>query len=152
MRDPCPEWLEFLTAFDAAITPLAVAARARVLDAAPEANELVYDAYNAVSVAFSFSERLADGFMHVAAYAKHVNLGFNRGASLDDPLGVLVGTGASIRHVKIRTLADLDAPAITPLVEQAVAQGIERVPTLPSAPRAIVRPTRGARRRPAARS
>jgi hypothetical protein len=47
--------------------------------------------------------------VHIASYAKWVNLGFNEGASLDDPLGILVGTGAHIRHVRFSAIRDLDA-------------------------------------------
>ena len=106
-RPPSEELLAFLSAYAPPITPLFLATRARVLDAAPDANELVYDAYNAVSCAYTFSERLKEGFLHVAAYAKHVNLGFNQGATLDDPLGLLRGSGASIRHVRIQREEDL---------------------------------------------
>jgi hypothetical protein len=87
--------------YDPSIARLFLATRAVVLGAAPRASELIYDAYSAVTVAYSFSDRLKDAFCHVAAYRKHVNLGFNRGASLDDPESRLVGTGARIRHVKI---------------------------------------------------
>jgi hypothetical protein len=52
---------------------------------APAANELVYDACNAVSCACTFSERLKEAFRHVASYSGHVNLGCKRGAALDDP-------------------------------------------------------------------
>jgi hypothetical protein len=38
-----------------------------------------------------------------------VNLGFNEGASLDDALGILVGTGAHIRHVRFAAIGDLAA-------------------------------------------
>ena len=32
-----------------------------------------------------------------------MNLGFNDGASLPDPLGILAGTGTRIRHVSFRS-------------------------------------------------
>ena len=147
-RPPSEELLAFLSAYAPPITPLFLATRARVLDAAPDANELVYDAYNAVSCAYTFSERLKEGFLHVAAYAKHVNLGFNQGATLDDPLGLLRGSGASIRHVRIQREEDLGQSGLDELLTAAMEQGLARVEQLPSAPRAIVMPTTGGRRRP----
>jgi hypothetical protein len=48
--------------------------------------------------------------VHIASYAKWVNLGFNEGASLHDPLGILVGTGAHIRHVRLAAMGDIAAP------------------------------------------
>lgn len=148
MREAPPELLEFLAAFPPGITPLHLAVREYVLTRAPEGNELVYDAYNAVSCAYSFSERLKEGFCHVAAYAKHVNLGFNRGAILDDPEGLLKGSGASIRHFRVHRPEDLATPGLDVLLEAAVAQGLASVDAPPAAPRSIVKPTTGAKRRP----
>lgn len=41
-----------------------------------EANELIWDSYNAVAIADSKSEQLKDAFCHIALYAKYVNFGF----------------------------------------------------------------------------
>ena len=65
--------------------------------------------------------------MHVASYSKHVNLGFNDGATLADPEGVLSGNGSRIRHVRFRSLEDTAAPWIDDYVRAALAQaGIDR--------------------------
>ncbi|HVH16809.1 MAG TPA: hypothetical protein VNF72_00790 [Myxococcota bacterium] len=77
-----------------------------------------------------------------------MNLGFNRGAELPDPDGVLVGTGARIRHVRIEKAGDLAAPAVRALLRAAVAQGRELVARSPAKRASRVRPTRGAKRRP----
>src|SRR5258706_4713028 len=101
MRRPPAALRTFLEPYDQIISRLFFAARATVLVAAPEATELIYDAYNAVTVAYSFTDRLREAFCHVAAYRDHVNLGFNRGAGLADAERLLVGTGTSIRHIRI---------------------------------------------------
>jgi len=147
-RRPPPELKGFLAAFDPAVGRLFLAARALVLAAAPDANELVYDAYNAVSIAFSHTERLQEAFCHVAAYPAHVNLGFNRGAELDDPAGLLAGTGARIRHLRLASRADLATPALRALLRAAVAQGRALAPAASASPRSLVRPTTGPKRRP----
>jgi hypothetical protein len=41
------------------------------------------------------------------------------GASLNDPLALLVGTGKQMRHIKIASEADFDPKAIAALVKQA---------------------------------
>jgi hypothetical protein len=146
MRPPPAALRKFLAAFDPAIGRLFLAARGRVLAAAPDADELVYDAYNAVSAAYTFSGRLREAFLHVAAYAEHVNLGFNRGAELADPDGLLRGTGARIRHVRLTKAAELRAPALGRMLRAAVAQGRALAPRGGAASR--VRPTTGAKRRP----
>lgn len=58
---------------------------------------------------------------YAVAYRQHVNLGFERGADLDDPAGLLQGTGVNLRHIKITSLQDMDVDAISNLICQAVA-------------------------------
>ena len=118
---PNPEYLRFLSAYDPPITEIALAVRKLVLEEAPGATELIYDAYNAVSAGYSFTGRPSDAFIHIAAYAGWVNLGFNRGSQLDDPRGLLRGQGRWVRHVRISTPADLNEPAIRSFVKAAVA-------------------------------
>lgn len=104
-----------------AIRQRALAAHALIRSRAPGASELHYTT-QAVSVAFTLSDRLKEGFLHVAVYKNHVNLGFNYGATLDDPQGLLKGKGRSIRHVRLE--ADtLERSEVLALIEQAIAQG-----------------------------
>ncbi|MEO8248258.1 MAG: DUF1801 domain-containing protein, partial [Burkholderiales bacterium] len=58
---------------------------------------------------------------HIVANKSDVNLGFKQGAHLDDPKGLLVGTGANMRHVKIRTTDELDLGYLQQLLTQATA-------------------------------
>jgi hypothetical protein len=83
-----------------------------VLEQAPEAVESMSKGYS-LAIGFSFTGKpLKDGFCHIVTYSTQVNLGFNRGALLPDPNGVLVGTGKSIRHITIRSQNELEQPAI----------------------------------------
>src|SRR6202034_648073 len=93
-----------------------------VLEEAPDAIESIYDAYSAVSIGFSFTGRLKDTFCHIATYARHVNLGFNRGASLADPQKILEGTGKSVRHIKIAGESDLASRFLPQYIRAAIAQ------------------------------
>jgi hypothetical protein len=121
-RPPDPRLLGFLAVYDRNIAELALALREMVLESAPEAIESIYDAYSAVSIGFSFTGRLKDGFCHIATYTHHVNLGFNRGASLPDPEKILEGTGKMIRHIKIAREGDLAAPFLPRYLQAAIAQ------------------------------
>jgi hypothetical protein len=60
-------------------------------------------------------------FGYVNAFKAHVNVGFFRGAELADPKGLLVGTGKVMRHVKLSPERDVDAAALTKLIESAYA-------------------------------
>ena len=50
---------------------------------------------------------------------EHVTFIFWRGAALPDPEGLLEGTGKSVRHVKVRTTADVKKPALKKLIVEA---------------------------------
>jgi len=53
-------------------------------------------------------------------HAAHVNVQLADGAMLDDPTGIVEGTGKRIRHVKCRSLDDVARPGLRALlVEQA---------------------------------
>lgn len=118
---PRPEYIKFLSLFGERITELALATRWLVLEEAPDATELIYDAYSAVAAGYSFTGRPSDAFIHIAAYSKRVNLGFNFGIKLEDPEGLLEGTGRWTRHIPISQPADLKKPAVRTLVRSAIA-------------------------------
>lgn len=54
--------------------------------------------------------------LYVSAQDGYVNLGFFDGAGVDDPAGLLEGTGTAMRHVKVHSSAQLENPAVTDLV------------------------------------
>ena len=51
----------------------------------------------------------------------HANLGFVRGAELDDPTGLLKGSGKAGRHVKIYPDVKMPKPALKALIRQCKA-------------------------------
>ena len=59
--------------------------------------------------------------IYLAAQSKHVNLGFYQGGSLSDSNKLLEGTGAQMRHIKIRKPQDIKAEAFQELIRTAVA-------------------------------
>ncbi|MEZ4621962.1 MAG: DUF1801 domain-containing protein [Caldilineaceae bacterium] len=56
---------------------------------------------------------------YFVANKNDVNFGFERGAHFDDPKGLLRGTGANMRHVKIRTEEEMDLGYDETLLAQA---------------------------------
>jgi len=120
VKHPPPRALiKFLKPYDGAIQKLALQLRALVLDEMAPCYENIYDAYSAVAISYGASDRLRDGIFHIAVYAKHVNLGFNDGATLPDPKGILKGSGTQIRHITIKTPEDLARPEIRAYVRRA---------------------------------
>src|SRR5215468_1138517 len=119
--------LGYLAAYNPHVSDLTLALREVVLEEAPDAVESISRGY-ALAIGFSFTGKpLKDGFCHVVAYETHVNLGFNRGALLPDPSGILAGTGKLIRHLTIRNQNELEHPAIRRYLQAAIEQ-VERPP------------------------
>ena len=151
VRDPIPELLKFLAPYDPAIRAMALDVRAYLLTIEPRATETIYDAYNAVSTGYSFTGRLKECYCHVAVYPKHVNLGFNRGADLDDPQKILQGTGSQVRHITIREKSDLSGPYLKSLVRAAIvnARALAIAGGIPEIePQSVVKAIYEKRRRP----
>jgi len=51
---------------------------------------------------------------------EHVTFAFMRGAALPDPERLLEGTGRGVRHVKLRSVADVKRPGVKKLIAEAV--------------------------------
>ena len=58
-------------------------------------------------------------FAYVNVFSAHVNVGFFLGTSLDDPSGLLEGTGKFMRHVKLRPGNEPEAAELRRLIEGA---------------------------------
>lgn len=61
-------------------------------------------------------------FGYVNAFTAHVNVGFFLGAQLDDPAGLLEGTGKNMRHVKLRPGGGIDREALAALIQAAYSR------------------------------
>ena len=60
-------------------------------------------------------------FGYVSVSRAHANVGFFRGAELEDPAGLLEGTGKRMRHVKVKPGVELDSAALAALIGTAYA-------------------------------
>ena len=147
MPAPTEQLIGYLAEIDLRVGELALALREIVFDEAPGANECVYKSY-VVCTTYSLTGRYVDVFCHIAVYPRHVNLGFNRGAELEDPDGLLIGSGKIIRHLKVAGPDDLRKPQVRRFIRAAIkhskANLAERPPKLPrrSAPKATARKPR----------
>ena len=65
-------------------------------------------------------------FVYVKAFPRSVNIGFWRGAQLQDPAGILEGSGDRMKHVAIRSADTIPADAIRAWVREAVALNAEQ--------------------------
>jgi hypothetical protein len=58
-------------------------------------------------------------FGYVNSFKSHVNVGFFRGAALQDPAGLLEGAGKRMRHVKLSPGREINAAALSNLIDAA---------------------------------
>lgn len=66
-------------------------------------------------------------FGYVNAFRAHVNVGFFRGADLEDPKRLMEGTGRFMRHVKLRPAETVDVSALRALIYAAYADIKQRL-------------------------
>jgi hypothetical protein len=57
-----------------------------------------------------------DPFCYYMVGKNHVTFGFHYGTSLDDPQGLLEGSGKNLRHVKLRAVEELQRKGLKELV------------------------------------
>lgn len=101
--------------------PIAAALRDMVLDVHPDAVEVVRLGDRAATFGVG-PKKMSEGHTYVLPHTEHVNLGFYFGADLPDPGGLLEGTGKKLRHVKVRSVEAVAAPALRTLVAAALAE------------------------------
>ncbi|MDJ0961943.1 MAG: DUF1801 domain-containing protein [Acidimicrobiia bacterium] len=112
---------ELLDLAEEAMRPIAERLRTLVFEIDPESVEVVRLGDRAATYGVG-PKKMSEGYAYVLPYSNWVNLGFYRGADLPDPDGLLEGTGARMRHVKIRSIADADTPAIRTLIRAAITE------------------------------
>ena len=78
----------------------------------PDVRELLHDGHPTACVGDA-------AFGYVNAFSEHVNVGFFLGARLEDPSGLLEGTGRYMRHVKLRPGVPVDEAALRLLIGAA---------------------------------
>jgi hypothetical protein len=71
-------------------------------------------------------------FGYVNSFKSHVNVGFFYGALLDDPAGLLEGSGKRMRHVKLKPGLELNTQALCDLIDAAYMDITARLADQPS--------------------
>jgi hypothetical protein len=106
-----------------------LATRALILSVMPDVVEVPWPRQRVIGHGVG-PKKMSEHFCYVAAHRDHVNLGFNYGAELPDPEGLLQGPGKLMRHTPVNAPGDLANPALRRLLELA---STHRMPAKPSA-------------------
>ncbi len=109
---------EYIESLDGWQAEAAAQLRNIVVTAAPEAEEAMKWAQPVYGNVGPFA--------YFKAFKSSVNFGFWRGADLDDPKGLLQGSGEKMRHVKLTGAGDIDEEAFSAFVRQAFQLNLEK--------------------------
>jgi hypothetical protein len=92
----------------------------RMRKCGPDVREIIHDGCPVACVGDA-------AFGYVNAFKAHASVGFFRGAALPDPACVLQGTGRRMRHVKLLPGKELDAAALSDLIDAAYSDIRRRI-------------------------
>src|SRR5579862_6530412 len=115
-------------------------ARADLRRLIPKGYELVYDSHNALVFAFGPTARASELVISVAGYPNWVTLFFARGKALEDPHGLLEGTGPTMRSMRLAPFSVLRSRPVRALIRQALAaqaDSFKQAPALTTVLKAI---------------
>lgn len=128
-KEQTTDLLKFLKPFSDDIRERALWLREFVWDLYPNANELIYDNYNALAFGWSPTDRVGHTFCSVAVgrSSHNVHFGFYWGSELSDPRKVLIGEGNQYRYILVQSKHDFPKPYITKLIKEAYANSLAKV-------------------------
>jgi hypothetical protein len=112
---------ELLYDTEGAMRPIARRLREIILEIHPAAVEVVRLGDRAATYGLG-PKKMSEGYCYLLPYRRWVNLGFYQGTGLPDPAGLLEGTGARLRHVRISSSEAAESPAVRTLIEAALAE------------------------------
>lgn len=130
---------EFLAKHTPEVQALVQRTREIVLEANPDAVETVNPGHGNLAYSSGSTMGMSEAgvaaqddalfhaklwYCYIAPFKSYMNLGFLRGTELPDPDGLLEGTGKLLRHIKIRSIEDVERPGVRALLVAAQAREI----------------------------
>lgn len=129
--------LRFLDAFPVASRYIALGLRDWVWGLYPKCNELIYDNYNFLAFGWAPTDRMSDIFCSIAVGTRGVIFGFIWGVKLDDPKGLLKGSGNQFRSLCVPDIRKFPKSNVKRLLKQAYELSVERLNGREQAPKGV---------------
>jgi hypothetical protein len=128
-KEQTKDLLKFLRPFEDRIQETALWLREFVWDLYPNANELIYDNYNALAFGWSPTDRLGHTFCSVAVgrSSGNVHFGFYWGSQISDPKKILLGKGNQYRYILVKNKSDFPKTYIKQLLKEAYSNSLAKV-------------------------
>ena len=119
MDDPEQQIADFLLPLSEEIGCFAQDLRAYLKEETKPAFELAGKSGQSFNIGYGFTTTSWDCFCAIIVYRKHINISLPSGAFVADPEGLLHGTGARVRHLKVKDLKDVQTTAVKKLLSDA---------------------------------
>ena len=128
-KEHTSDLLKFLKPFGEEVTNRVMWLREFVWDQYPQANELIYDNYNALAFGWSPTDRVGHTFCSIGVWRtnKNVHFGFYWGSELSDPKKMLLGKGNQYRYIFVPDRDSFPSAYIKKLVKEAYANSLSKV-------------------------
>jgi hypothetical protein len=128
-KNQTKDLLKFLQPFGEEIIDLVMWLREFAWDLCPDANELIYDNYNAVAFGWSPTSKVGHTICSIAVgrSSKNVHFGFYWGSELADPEKVLLGQGNQYRYILVTDKTKFPKTYIKKLVREAYTNSLSKV-------------------------
>ena len=120
---------KFLKPFSQEIIERVLWLREFIWDLYPQANELIYDNYNALAVGWSPTDRVGHTFCSIAVgrTSNNVHFGFYWGSEISDPDKILLGQGNQYRYILVPDKKKFPKAYIIKLISEAYANSLRKV-------------------------
>ncbi|MFT3933102.1 MAG: hypothetical protein QM726_05740 [Chitinophagaceae bacterium] len=128
-KDQTKDSLKFLKPFDSNTIELVMWLRDFAWDLCPQANELIYDNYNAVAFGWSPTDKVGHTACSIAVgrSSKNIHFGFYWGNELSDPKQILLGEGNQYRYILVTDKKNFPKAYMKRLVAEALANSLAKV-------------------------
>ncbi|GGB20949.1 hypothetical protein [Mucilaginibacter rubeus] len=129
-KDEVTDLLFFMRTFPSEVRERALWLRDFIWDLYPQANELIYDNYNALAVGWSPTEKMSHIFCSFALYRGgnyDTHFGFYWGSELSDPHKILIGEGKQYRYLLVNDIEAFPQQEIKKLVDEAWQNSLAKV-------------------------
>ena len=117
---PAAQLKSFMAKFTPAMHAEFKKAHAKMRTLVPGAHEMVYDNWNGLVIGFGPTDRPSEAVVSIVCLPDHVTICFLRGKKMPDPQKMLLGGGTTVRHIKMKSVKELDSKPVRNFIKLAI--------------------------------
>ena len=128
-KEHTKDLLKFLKPFSAEVKEIVLWLRDFVWESYPDANELIYDNYNALAFGWSPTDKVGHTFCSIAVgrTSKNIHFGFYWGSEIADPKKMLLGNGNQYRYILVKSPEAFPKAYMIKLLKDAYQNSLSKV-------------------------